>query len=141
MTAPQLTTTSQAAAEALIDRLARVLRDEIAAIGQGNLAEIEVQFPRKQQLLAEVEAAFADPAPLLEGDSPRAERLRAKLSELRDLLHQDMDILRRMTEATASVAREIERIRDRHSLRGLYDRDGSAGTGPVAPTQRFDQSV
>ena len=136
-----MTDHTPATAENLIDRLARVLRDEIAAIGQGRLAEVETLYPLKAQLLAEVEQAFADPGHILDGQTTQSKRIRAKLSDLRDLLHQDMEILRRMTEATASVAREIERIRDRHSLKGLYGKDGSPQAGDVSSTQRFDRSV
>ena len=125
----------------LIDRLSRVLRDEIAAIGQGQLAQIEALFPRKQALLQEIEAAFADATHLLEGDAPAASRLRTRLADLRDLIHSDLALLQRMTEATGAVAREIERIRDRHGLSGLYDRDGTHAQKNVSNMQRLDHSI
>lgn len=132
---------THARAMQLVDRLARVLRDEIAAIGRGELAEVEVLFPRKAQLLDEIETAFADPGPLLEGEEPPAVRLRQRLAELQRLIRTDLELLQRMTEATGAVAREIERIRERHSLNGLYDKDGSARSQSVARSQRFDQSI
>ncbi|WP_194134456.1 hypothetical protein [Salipiger mangrovisoli] len=128
-------------AHALIDRLARLLRDEIAAIGKGELARVEELFPRKQELLAEIEAAFADPEPLLGGDDPAAEKLRDSLSGLRELIHSDLALLRRMTEATGAVAKEIDRIRERQSLRGVYGKDGTKSKQGVTQTQRYDQSV
>ncbi|WP_336043163.1 hypothetical protein [Pseudooceanicola nanhaiensis] len=136
-----MSTMTHARAMQLVDRLARILRDEIAAIGRGELAEVEALFPRKQALLAEIEAAFADPAPLLEGDTPPAVRLRERLAELQRLIRTDLALLQRMTEATGAVAREIERIRERHGLSGLYDKDGTPRTAPVAGAQRFDTSL
>lgn len=136
-----MTAMTHARATQLVDRLARVLRDEIAAIGRGELAEVELIFPRKQQLLAEIEAAFSDPAPLLEGETPPAVRLRERLAELQRLIRTDLALLQRMTEATGAVAREIERIRERHGLSGLYDKDGASVTSPVARPQRYDTAL
>ncbi len=136
-----MTQMTHARAMMLIDRLARVLRDEIAAIGQGQLAQVEALFPRKAQLLEEIEHAFSDAGMLLEGDETPARRLRERLGELRGLIQSDLMLLQRMTEATGAVAREIERIRDRHSLSGMYDKDGGRATDTVAGKQRFDQSV
>ncbi|MGR3322014.1 MAG: hypothetical protein ACU0DK_08800 [Pseudooceanicola sp.] len=136
-----MTELTHARAMLLIDRLSRVLRDEIAAIGQGHLAQVEELFPRKAQLLQEIEEAFQNAGGLLDGEEPPAVRLREKLSELRRLIQADLAVLQRMTEATGAVAREIERIRDRHSLNGLYDRDGTHPAQGVARTQRLDQSI
>ena len=136
-----MTELTHSRANQLIDRLARVLRDEIAAIGQGQLAQVEALFPRKSALLEEIEAAFKDASHLLEGDEPPAQRLRTRLTELRSLIQSDLALLKRMTEATGAVAREIERIRDRHSLNGLYDRDGTPSAQSVAHLQRLDHSI
>ncbi|MCA0994912.1 flagellar protein FlgN [Alloyangia pacifica] len=130
-----------ARATALVDRLARLLRDEIAAIGKGELARVEELFPRKQELLAEIETVFADPEALLEGEDAASAKLRARLSDLRKLIHSDLSLLQRMTEATGAVAREIDRIRERQSLRGVYGRDGSKKPQCVTQTQRYDHSV
>lgn len=132
---------THAGATQLIDRLARLLRDEIAAIGQGQLARVEELYPRKTELLAEIETTFAEADHLLAGEKPAAEKLRRKLHDLRDLIQTDLAMLRRMTEATSAVAREIDRIRDRQSLSGLYDRDGARPQKSVSSTQRFDQSI
>ncbi len=136
-----MTQMTHAGAMQLIDRLSRVLRDEIAAIGRGQLAEVEALFPQKAKLLEEIETTFADPGPLLEGEGTQPARLRERLAELQTLIQSDLALLQRMTEATGSVAREIERIRDRHSLSGLYDRDGTRAEKGVATAQRFDRSI
>lgn len=136
-----MTDLTPARAAALVDQLAKLLRDEIAAIGQGQLARVEEIFPRKSALLGEIEAAFADQAEIFSGDDPAAVALRRKVDALRGLIQADLALLRRMTEATGAVAQEIDRIRDRQSLRGLYDRDGERQKADVTPSQRLDQSV
>lgn len=130
-----------ARAASLIDQLARLLRDEIAAIGQGQLARVEELYPRKAELLGEIEAGFGQPENFLAGQDPAAVALRGKLEELRGLIRTDLQLLQRMTEATGAVAKEIDRIRDRQSLRGLYDRGGSTRTMDVTQPQRLDQSI
>ena len=111
------------AAVTVVDRLSRLLRDEIAAISAGKLAVVNEIFPEKSKLLGEVEEVFAMPRPLLE-EHPRAAELRHKLEELRELIAQDFALLEKMTEATGAVIEELDRIRDRHSLSGIYGPDG-----------------
>lgn len=130
-----------ARATQLVDQLARLLRDEIAAIGQGQLARVEELYPRKTELLGEIEAAFENQEKFLSGSAPATVALRRKLKELHGLIQTDLSLLQRMTEATGAVAQEIDRIRDRQSLRGLYDRGGARKTGDVTQPQRLDQSV
>lgn len=136
-----MTAITPADAHQLIDRLARLLRDEIAAIGQGDLGRVEELRPRKEVMLAEIEANLSDADAVFGDDLSARNRMANKLDDLRDLIATDLALLRRMTEATGDVAREIERIRARQSLGGLYDREGSRQDAPVAPSNRFDQSV
>lgn len=130
-----------ARATQLIDQLARLLRDEIAAIGQGQLARVDELYPRKAELLGEIEAGFGTDENFFAGADPAAETLRRKLEDLRGLIQADLSLLQRMTEATGAVAQEIDRIRDRQSLRGLYDREGTQHSAAVTQPQRLDQSV
>lgn len=132
--------TNMAKAMSVVDRLARVLRDEIAAITGGRLAEVNALYPQKTALLAEVEEAFATPRALLV-DHPQAAEMKVKLEELRALIAQDHALLERMTEATSSIISELDRIRDRHSLSGTYGPDGSKKTPSGRTSQHFDQSL
>lgn len=133
-------TNNMAHAMSVVDRLARVLRDEIAAITGGRLAEVTEIYPQKSALLAEVETAFATPRALLE-EHPQAGELQAKLEELRTLIAQDHALLERMTDATGAIIDELDRIRDRHSLSGTYGPDGAKKTSISKSSQHFDQSL
>ncbi|MBB05900.1 MAG: hypothetical protein CML03_10345 [Pseudooceanicola sp.] len=132
--------TSMAQALSVVDRLSRLLRDEIAAITGGRLAEVTEIYPQKTALLGEVEEAFAAPRALLE-DHPQAAELRSKLVEMRDLIAQDHVLLEKMTQATGAIIDELDRIRDRHSLSGTYGPDGEKRPKSVSASQHFDQSL
>ena len=132
--------TNMAQALSVVDRLSRVLRDEIAAITGGRLAEVTALYPQKTALLAEVETAFAAPRALLH-DHPESGKLREKLEELRELIAQDHALLEKMTEATSHIIDELDRIRDRHSLSGTYGRDGEKKAKKAVSSQHFDQSL
>lgn len=131
-----------ARAQLLADRLAKLLRDEIAAIGQGRLGDIATLAAEKAALLEEIDTAFAEGAALFAGaDRVRADKLRARLAEVQDLVARDLELLDRMTRATSAIAAEIARIRDRHGLAGLYGPDGEKRHSDVARAQRFDRSL
>ena len=129
-------------AQDLADRLSRVLHDEIAAIGRGQLGDVVELATEKAQLMQEVEAVFADGVPLFSGASrAAADRLRTRLTEVQELVAKDLAMLERMTEATGAIAAELTRIRDRHNRVGLYGPDGARHDGDVAKTQRLDRSL
>lgn len=132
--------TQMTQAMSVVDKLARLLRDEIAAITGGRLGEVTELYPQKTALLAEVEAAFATPRPLLE-EHPQAAQLKAKLEDLRQLIAQDHALLEKMTDATSAIIDELDRIRDRHSLSGTYGRDGEKKSRSSRISQHFDQSL
>jgi hypothetical protein len=134
--------TELARAQGLADRLARVLRDEIAAVGQGHLGDVAALAGEKAVLLEEIETVFAGGAALFAGaDRIRSERLRARLAEVQELIARDLTLLERMTRATGAIAAEIARIRDRHGLAGLYGPDGEKRQADVAKPQRIDRSL
>lgn len=133
-------TNSMANAMNVVDKLSRVLRDEIAAITGGRLAEVTELYPQKTALLAEVEEAFATPRALLV-DHPQAAEMQGKLEELRKLIAQDHALLEKMANATSSIIDELDRIRDRHSLSGTYGPDGEKKAKTARSSQHFDQSL
>jgi hypothetical protein len=133
-------TANMARAMTVVDKLARLLRDEIAAITGGRLAEVTEIYPQKTALLAEVEDAFATPRALLV-EHPQSAELRIKLEELRTLIAQDHALLEKMTDATGAIIVDLDRIRDRHSLSGTYGPDGEKKAVASRNSQHFDQSL
>jgi len=120
-----------------IDALTRLLEEEIAAIGRGELDKVTALYPRKAALLEAIEAA----APVVEDRAGNDIEFREKLAELQHLIHQDAALLERMAEAARDLTSEISRIRDRHGLKGLYGAKGESQAPTVAVSQRVDQQV
>ena len=123
-----------AALTALLDR-------EIAEIGSGDLSGIKARLDEKSRLGARLEAQAAwIETTLGQGDAP-AEELRESLGQLSALIARDAAILERMRETTASVARELERLRARHGLGGLYGASGHRNPKDTLSRAPMDKSV
>ncbi|PYE84380.1 hypothetical protein [Pseudoroseicyclus aestuarii] len=104
-----------------------LLTEEIAAIRRGDLPVIDRLAPEKARLAALIEAQ--DPSKTPEG-----------LPELRALIAEDARLLDMLTEATAGLAAELRRVRDRHSLKGLYGRSGDPAPAQPGASGRFDRT-
>ena len=129
------------AAHQIMDRLTRLLHDEIAAIGAGKLEMVRTLYAEKAALLAELEEHSERMEDQLEQGGPGADTLRDKLETLHALVRQEQQLLERMADATGRAARELARIRARHGLGGLYDQDGNLIKADVANPQHIDQSI
>jgi hypothetical protein len=129
------------APHSIIDRLSRLLHDEVAAIGAGKLEVVRELFVDKAALMAEFEAASDQIETLLKRGGTPATDLRNQMEDLYKLIRKDQALLERMAEATGRAARELARIRDRHGLGGLYDSDGGQRKSSVAAPQQIDQSI
>ena len=128
---------SQPDGTAEIDALTHLLKEEIAAIGRGELDKVTELYPRKAALLEAIETA----APVVEDRAGNDIAFREKLSKLQCLIHEDAARLERMAEAARDLTAEISRIRDRHGLKGLYGAKGESQAPTVAVSQRVDQQV
>ncbi len=126
--------------KAAIAALTCLLRDEIAAIRRGELAQVGAHVTRKAELGAAVEAAAPAIAEALAAEPPDAS-LVARIATLRDLIDTNGTLLERMSQATGSMVGEVARIRDRHGLRGIYGAKGTQRASEPVPVQRFDRSV
>ena len=125
----------------IVDRLSRLVHDEIAAIGTGKLETVRELYPQKLALMQELEASADRVEKQLAQGGSDARKLQDKLQALQVLLQKDHELLERMTAATGRVAKELARIRDRHSLGGLYESSGSLRNSDVPKAQQVDQSI
>ena len=128
-------------AHQIIERLSRLLHDEIAAIAAGQLETVRELYPQKAALLAELEDASDAINRHLTEKGDEAAEMRESLELLSNLVHKDHKLLERMTEATGRAVRELTRIRDRHGLGGLYESTGAPRKQDVARSQQVDQSI
>ncbi|MCB1342115.1 MAG: hypothetical protein KDK24_13820 [Pseudooceanicola sp.] len=129
------------AAAQIVERLAKVLRDEIAAIGAGQLETVRDLYPQKVALYEELQAQTGAVERQLKAATPEAKALREGLDELHGLIRKDFSLLEHLTAATGRVVKELSRIRDRHGLGGLYEADGTLRPGDVARPQQVDESI
>ena len=106
---------------------AMILGGGTSLFGLALMQELEASADRVEKQLAE-------------GGSD-ARKLQDKLQALQVLLQKDHELLERMTAATGRVAKELARIRDRHSLGGLYESSGSLRNSDVPKAQQVDQSI
>ncbi|SFP65643.1 hypothetical protein [Tranquillimonas alkanivorans] len=125
-------------AEAALDVLIALVREEVEAIHAGDLQAVADLYPRKRDKMEHAETLLRGLAPVL-ADAPHT-ALRAKVATLKELVAEDERLLARVTEATGEVAAELRRIRDRHGLGGLYGRGGQRRDPGATPRARLDQS-
>ncbi|EAR51747.1 flagellar P-ring protein precursor [Oceanicola granulosus HTCC2516] len=119
----------------IIRALSRLLEREIAALQAGRFALVHELAADKERLGAELEAAAAALTPT----EQRA--LASDFATLGALITRDAELLERAARATGDVARELRRVRDRHSLRGLYGKSGETRGAPETPANRIDASL
>ncbi|MFC2970553.1 hypothetical protein [Acidimangrovimonas pyrenivorans] len=130
-----------AAFESDIVAVTELLQDEIAAIGAGDLDRVGGLYERKAELLKRIELRM----PVVElflrdrlaGDDP----LRARFAAFRAAVEEDSALLDRMSQATAEIVREIEKIRDRHSLNGLYGKSGQKLGEEAGAQRQIDKTI
>lgn len=101
-----------------------LLRNEIDAINAGNLDVVSESYEKKSGLLKWLELKRPLVEPFIKKDAAIARRLPELLEDLRVAVTENSSLLSRMAEAAGSVAREIEKATQRHSLNGLYGQSG-----------------
>ena len=118
-----------------------LLHAEIDAIGAGALETVTELYDRKAELLKRIELKMPVVEPFLRDrlDAPGA--LRDRVAAFRDAVEEDSLLLERMSQATAAIMREIEKIRDRHSLNGLYGKRGQKVIDGAGTRQQIDKTI
>lgn len=116
-----------------VEALTEILGTENAALHEGELDRVHALFPRKAELAEAVEAELAQPGLL---DDPE---VRARVAGLRQLVARNETLLASVAGAASDIVAEMERIRRRHGLSGLYDRDGERRDQEVTQAARMDR--
>lgn len=124
-----------------VEQLIALLEEEETVLKEGRIDALEGVFERKAEVVRLMEIKMPIVEMLISKDTDEIVELRERSLVLRDRAAQVSLVVERITAATSAVAREIEKIRDRHSLNGLYASDGRkrGSTGPSR--QRIDESL
>ncbi|MFG6082807.1 hypothetical protein ACEUZ9_004039 [Paracoccus litorisediminis] len=120
--------------EVLITTGIRVLEMENEALVSGDVARVAEYYERKTELLRELTLRQPVIEPFLKDDLPEIANLRDLIRELRDNLQRNGVLLQGMASASRSILSEIERVRKRQSLDGVYDKSGHVRAGLGAPS-------
>lgn len=124
-----------------VARVAALLDEETAVINAGRLDQVERFIAPKAELLKKIELRLPVVEPFLQEAVASRPELREKLVHLRRRAVENANIIRRMSEATTAIIDEVSRIRDRHSLSGLYEKSGRKVVTGDAKMQRIDKAL
>ncbi len=124
-----------------LEAVTALLHREIAAIGAGALEEVGALYGAKTALLERIALRAPLAEPFLGSKVAEVLDLRGRLGALKDAVAEDSALLERMAQATDTIVREVEKIRDRHSLRGLYGKSGRPLHEPAAPRRQVDKTI
>lgn len=116
-----------------------LLRKEINAINEGNLNIVSDLFEDKSNILKWLELKMPLVEPFIRKDAALARKLPDRLDEFKSAVEENSSLLSRMATAAGTVAREIEKATQRHSLNGLYGKSGQKISDPNAPKMTVDR--
>lgn len=122
-----LTDEDRANIEAFAEKLAEavsLLRQEVEAIGLGQLSVVGDLYERKATLLKWLELRIPLVEPFLKHEAATESALPELLADFKQAIDEDSAILSRMASAAGTIVREIEKTAERHSLNGLYGKSG-----------------
>jgi hypothetical protein len=124
---PALTETDDeniASFESLLSRAIDVLNLENQALIEGNVSDVSGYYQAKSDLLKSLELRQPVIEPFLREDIPEIRRLKELIGDLATQLTRNGQLLEGMAEASRSIISEVERVRRRQGLEGLYDKTG-----------------
>ena len=110
--------------EASLDETIALINLENRALEAGETARVALYFNRKEELLRLLSVQEASVAQLIRSEHPEALRIKEKLRRLSAELKDNANLLTGVASASHSILAEIDRIRKRQSLEGVYDKDG-----------------
>ncbi len=124
-----------------IDAATDLLQSEITAIGRGNLRAAGELYEQKAEILKRIELKTPVVEPFLRAALAKGGAIRDKIVAFRLAVQENSVLLERMSQATANIIREVDKIRDRHSLSGLYGKSGRRLTDGEDAIQRIDKTI
>ena len=110
--------------EAIVADTIDLLRLENEQLASGNSARVAQFFRRKQELLRLLSLRQMAVEPYIRAGSPETQALKDLLRVLQEELHTNANLLAGMATASHAILSEVDRIRKRQSLEGVYDKTG-----------------
>lgn len=110
--------------ETIVSNMIEFLRKEQDALAANDIGRVASYFEEKVKLLEAIERRQPVVEPFLTADVPVAVQLRNLIKELSEQIATNERLLRGMAEASRTIVNEIEHLRNRQSLKGVYDKSG-----------------
>lgn len=108
----------------ILTALSGVLSEENGALAKGDLDHVAGLYDEKSDLLKRLELRQPVIEPFLQASAEVTDVLRPRIRALAEQLEENSRLLAAMAEAAQSIRSEVARVRDRHSLKGMYDKSG-----------------
>ncbi|MCE8008986.1 flagellar biosynthesis protein FlgI [Aestuariivita sp.] len=124
-----------------LDAATALIREEIAAIGRGQLDAVGGFYAQKAETLKWLELRAPIVEPFLTHAMAKDCGLPEKLTAFKAALEEDSELLSRMAGVAATIAREIEKAINRTSLDGLYGKSGEKLSKSGKAQVRLDQEI
>lgn len=125
----------------LVTGLTDLLERENEALRQGDVDQVVHLFEDKQELLKRLETRQPVIEPFLRESAEITEALRQRIRGLAEQLEVNGTLLSSMAEASQTIRSEVARVRDRHSLKGMYDKSGNSREASTRRTRHLDTNL
>lgn len=122
----------------IVQELTQLLRDENDALRAADLAQVVALFPEKENMLKRLEIRQPVVEPFLRDSAAITELLRQHLRVLAEQIDTNAVLLGGMADASRSIRVEVERVRERHSLKGMYGKSGQVLDAPQGNQKKLD---
>ena len=118
----------------LVTDLTELLSRENQALRDRDPQRVAALYEDKQALLQRLETRQPVVEPFLRDSAEVTEQLRQHIRSLSEALELNAGLLQVMAEASVAIRSEVARVRERHSLKGMYDKSGQGVEGlPTRP--------
>lgn len=125
----------------LISETIRLLDGENQALIAGQVSRVSEYYEEKERLLRELTLKQPVIEPFLTETTPEIIDLRTLIVKLSESLSRNGDLLKGMAEASAAIISEVEHIRKRQSLEGVYDKTGQRRQGMMTSSGKVVKNL
>ena len=125
----------------IVDSTIQLLAIENDALRAGDVTRVAECFDAKSQLLKDLTLRQPVVEPCLKEDMEEIADLKLRIRKLAESLDQNGVLLQGMASASRAIISEVEHIRRRQSLDGVYDKTGQKRQGLGPSKGRFASKV
>lgn len=122
----------------IVEQLTGLLGQENDALREADLSLVALLFEQKQALLKRLETRQPVVEPFLRESAEVTQDLKVRIGKLAEQIETNAVLLSAMAEASRNIRQEVNRVRDRHSLKGMYGKSGQALDGGGSSSKKLD---